>query len=159
MFHMLVTTSLVSGGAGRPFDFAQGRPFGPGCLAHLVSLDLRHWEQREPFILPEYPGEPECPDYFEWNGWYYLIFSNQAVARYRMSRGPLGPWQRPEGDLLDDFPASVMKTAAFTGGRRIGAAFVSRGGYGGEVVFREFIQRADGTLGAKWPAELGEGKA
>ena len=143
LFHMLVTTSLLSAGPPR------------GCLAHLISLDLRHWQQLDPFLLPDYPGEPECPDYFEWNGWYYLVFSNQATARYRMSRHPLGPWEQPPSDLLDDFPASVMKTAAFTGGRRIGAAFVNRtGGYGGEVVFREILQRADGTLAAQWPAEL-----
>ena len=157
VFHMLVTTSLLS--SSEPNGRIGDNPphlKAPGCLAHLISRDLRNWEQLDPFILPEYPGEPECPDYFEWNGWYYLVFSNQATARYRMSRHPLGPWQRPAVDLLDDFSASVMKTAAFTGGRRIGAAFVSRGGYGGDVVFREIIQRGDGTLAAKWPAELPE---
>ncbi|MEA3207530.1 MAG: beta-fructofuranosidase [Chthoniobacter sp.] len=144
LFHMLVTTDLAD-----PPLAKRG-----GCLAQLVSPDLQHWEQREPFIVPGYPGTPECPDYFEWHGWYYLVFSNGGVARYRMSRQPLGPWLRPIVDVFDGPGAIVLKTAAFTGDRRIGAAFLPAGGYGGNVVFREIIQNADGTLGTKWPAEL-----
>ncbi|HWB08938.1 MAG TPA: hypothetical protein VG826_06930 [Pirellulales bacterium] len=144
LFHMLVTTSLRE-----PAVAGRG-----GCLAQLVSRDLKKWEEREPFLVPGYPGEPECPDYFEWHGWYYLVFSNQAMARYRMSRQPLGPWLRPKVDIFDGPQAAVMKTAAFTGDRRLGAAFLSAGGYAGDVVFREIIQHDDGTLGTKWPGEM-----
>ena len=105
LFHMLVTTALV-----KPPIYGRG-----GCLAQLVSKDLVHWQQREPFILPGYRGSPECSDYFYWNGWYYLVFSNYGIAHYRMSREPLGPWLRPEVDVFDGPQASVMKTAAFTG--------------------------------------------
>jgi beta-fructofuranosidase len=145
LFHMLVTTEL----ANPPV------PGRGGCLAQLVSPDLKKWEQREPFLVPGYPGQPECPDYFLWNGWYYLVFSNDGVARYRMSRGPLGPWLRPVVDVFDGPRTGVLKTAAFTGDRRIGAAFlVSPDGYGGELIFREVFQHPDGTLGTRWPAEL-----
>ncbi|HPS00008.1 MAG TPA: glycosyl hydrolase [Candidatus Sumerlaeota bacterium] len=144
LFHMLLTTSL------REPEIANRG----GCLAHLVSRDLKQWEQREPFLVPGYPGEPECADYFEWHGWYYLIFSNQGVARYRMSRNPLGPWMRPRVDVFDGSKAIVMKTAAFTGDRRLGAAFLSSGEYAGQVVFREIIQHSDGSLGTKWPSEM-----
>ena len=145
LFHMLVTTELAS-----PPVAGRG-----GCLAQLVSPDLKNWEQREPFIVPGYPGQPECPDYFLWNGWYYLVFSNDGVARYRMSRTPLGPWSRPKVDVFDGPRTGVLKTAAFTGGRRIGAAFLtSPEGYGGELIFREVFQHPDGTLGARWPSEL-----
>ena len=145
LFHMLVTTEL----ANPPV------PGRGGCLAQLVSPDLKHWEQREPFLVPGYPGQPECPDYFFWSGWYYLVFSNDGLARYRMARGPLGPWLRPKVDVFDGPRASVMKTAAFTGDRRIGAAFlVSPEGYGGELIFREIFQHTNGTLGTRWPAEL-----
>jgi hypothetical protein len=144
LFHMLVTTELVS-----PPVAGHG-----GCLADLVSTDLRDWKQQAPFIVPGYTGQPECPDYFEWSGWYYLIFSNDGVARYRLSRNPLGPWQRPAVDVLDGPQARVMKTAAFTGGRRIGAAFLGDGGYGGNVLFREITQDADGSLATKFPAEI-----
>ena len=144
LFHMLLTTSLRE-----PAITNRG-----GCLAHLVSRDLKQWAQREPFIIPGYPGEPECPDTFGWHGWHYLVFSNQGVARYRMSRSPLGPWARPKVDVFDGPQAVVMKTAAFTGDRRLGAAFLPAGGYAGDVVFREIIQNADGTLGTKWPSEM-----
>ncbi|HVZ16359.1 MAG TPA: hypothetical protein VG897_04530, partial [Terriglobales bacterium] len=85
-FNMLVTASL----ADYPL-YHRG-----GCLVRLISQDLRHWEVAEPFIIPGgmpgYPSVPECPDYFYWNGWYYLIFSLNGEARYRMSRQPMGPW-------------------------------------------------------------------
>lgn len=144
-FHLLLTTSLNSA------------PGQPGCLAHLVSNDLRHWEQREPFFVPgaDYSGQPECPDYFEWNGWYYLLFSIEGIAHYRHSRHPLGPWERPANDTLDDPCARVMKTAAFGSHRRLGAAFVRDGeSWGGSLRLRELVQHPDGTLTTTWPAEL-----
>lgn len=146
LFHLLATTSLVDAPS----------PDRGGCLAHLVSPDLKQWEQLAPFLVPEYPGEPECPDYFFWRGWYYLIFSHEGFAHYRMSRQALGPWHKPARDMFDGPEMRVMKTAAFTGDRRMGAGFVprARGVYAGRVIFRELIQHADGTLGTQWPAEL-----
>lgn len=142
-YHMLVTTNLVN--AGR---FA-------GCLAHLTSSDLTEWTQHEPFIVPGYSDQPECSDYFEWNGWYYLVFSNFAVARYRMSRNPFGPWIRPENDLLDTLESQVPKTAVF-GDRRFSTGFLGRRPrtYAGNAVTHELFQRADGTLGIKQVEEM-----
>jgi len=152
-FHLLVTASLA----------AYAVPGRGGCLAHLVSADLACWEVREPFIIPGLPGAPECPDYFGWRGWYYLIFSNEGIARYRMSRGPFGPWLRPPVDTLDGPAARVMKTTAFTGDRRIGVAWIGTregdrddGGFqfGGNALFRELVQRPDGTLGASFVPDM-----
>jgi hypothetical protein len=134
-----------------------------GCLAHLESADLTHWELREPFLLPGLPGVPECADYFRWGDWYYLLFSNGGVARYRMSRGPFGPWQRPPADTFEGATARVMKTAAFGHDRRLGVSWLpwrqdnkDRGGlmFGGNAVFREIVQESDGTLYATWPREM-----
>lgn len=134
-----------------------------GCLAHLVSSDLASWELEDPFLVPGFLGPPECPDYFEWNGWYYLIFSNDGIARYRMSREPLGPWLRPKVDAFDCPMARVMKTAAYTGGRRIGVAYLASlrddkdDGpwlYAGNAVFREIVQQDDGALRCKFPKEM-----
>ncbi len=144
LFHMLVTTGLADPPAG-----GEG-----GCLAELVSRDLRSWEQRGPFLVPGLPGQPECPDVFEWRGWHYLLFSNGGVTRYRMSRGPLGPWERPGVDVFGGPDVMVMKTAAFAGDRRIGAAFTRGEGYGGRLVLREILQKSDGTLVSAWPPEL-----
>lgn len=150
LFHMLVTTSLTDGPLANR----------DGCLAHLTSPDLKTWSQQPPFIVPGYPAEPECPDLFEWNGWYYLLFSNNAQTRYRMARGIDGPWERPAVDSLDDARLCVMKTAPFTGNRRIGAAFLSSGRYGGYLVLRELVQNPDGSLGTKWvPEAVPAGKA
>lgn len=142
-YHMLVTTSLTDGGR-----------FG-GCLAHLTSPDLIQWTQHGPFIVPGYSDQPECSDYFEWNGWYYLVFSNFAIARYRMSRSPFGPWIRPENDLLDTLESQVPKTAAF-GDRRLSTGFLARRPrtYAGNAVTHELFQRPDGTLGIRHPEEI-----
>ncbi len=154
LFHAIVTAMLE--------DYSI--PDRGGCLAHLISKDLKDWELAEPFLIPGYPGAvPECPDYFHWNGWYYLIFSCYGSARYRMSRTPLGPWIRPGVDTFDGPMARVMKTAGFKDNRRMGVAFIGtregdkdNGGvqYAGNAVFREIIQYDDGTLGAKFPAEM-----
>ncbi|HWI56817.1 MAG TPA: glycosyl hydrolase, partial [Bacillota bacterium] len=144
-FHMLVTTSL-EGKTGNE----------RGCLAHLVSSDLRLWEQRPPFLVPGLPGEPECAEWWGWNGWFYLVFSNGGVARYRMARDPLGPWITPAVPAFDGNQCVVMKSAPFRNGRRIGAAFLPRsgGGYAGNVLFRELGQQPDGTLTTRFVREL-----
>ncbi len=153
LFHLLVTACLTGWSI----------PGRGGCLAHLVSADLIQWEHRDPFIIPGLTGVPECPDYFEWNGWYYLVFSNEGIARYRMSRAPFGPWLRPKVDMLDGPAARVMKTASFGECRRLGVAWIGtrRNGkdngpfqFGGNALFRELVQHNDGTLGAKFPEEM-----
>ncbi|MCQ6561146.1 glycosyl hydrolase [Paenibacillus mendelii] len=143
LYHMLITTSLVDGDRHE------------GCLTHLVSKNLVDWQEEPPFIVPGYHDEPECSDYFEWNGWYYLIFSNDGLARYRYSREPLGGWMRPAMDTIDCVQMRVPKTASFAGGRRLAAGFLSEPGrYGGELVIRELLQNPDGSLGLAFPAEV-----
>ncbi len=153
VFHMLITALLED----YPLDNLGG------CLAHLTSPDLRQWTLTTPFLIPGFPTVPECPDYFFWHGWYYLLFSNDGVTRYRMSRDPLGPWMRPKSDVLDSPAMRVMKTAPFSGNRRIGAAWIGtrendqdsgRFQWGGHVVLREIFQHDDGTLGTKLIPEL-----
>ncbi len=158
-FHMLVTACLNT-------PEVAGRA---GCLAHLVSSDLATWELRQPFLAgrpgrPGYYVAPECCDYFHWNGWYYLVFSDPPHATtYWMAREPAGPWSIPANATFDTPMARVFKTAAFTGGRRLAVAFLtSLAGdkddgaweYGGNAVFRELVQHEDGTLGTKWPVEM-----
>ena len=132
LFHMLVTARLTDG--------------RDGCLAQLVSEDLRNWKLVEPFIIPG--RVTDCPHHFEWNGWYYLL----AEHVYWISRKPLGPWIQPESNRLDVL--YVPKTAAFKGNRRIYVSWLPDGGWGGNAVFRELIQHKDGTLGTKFPAEM-----
>jgi hypothetical protein len=147
-FHLLVTACLEE-------PILDGRG---GCLAHLQSADLRNWTLTEPFFIPGTPDVPECPDLFEWGGWYYLIYSSGLSAHYRMSRSWRGPWQHPGVDTFEGSAARVMKTAAW-GERRIGAAWIGErldGEFlwGGQAVFRELIQRGDGTLGVSFVPEM-----
>lgn len=153
LFHMLVSAHF------KDYPLA-GRG---GFLEHLISSDLRNWKAVEPFLVPGLVGTPECSDYFEWNGWYYLIFSCSGVARYRMSRNPLGPWTCPPVDTFNGEMAAVMKTAAFTGDRRIGVSFLwglkdpansDNWCYAGNAVFQEILQRPDGTLQSRFVPEM-----
>jgi beta-fructofuranosidase len=160
-FHMLVTAMLAS---------PELEGYG-GYLAHLSSSDLQEWEEGEPCLVSPYPGAPECPDLFEWNGWTYLLFSHDLITRYRMiptppAGTPVLPagWLRPSNDILDSPRAAVMKTAPFGANRRIGVAWIGTreqgcdGGklqWGGNLLFRELVQHADGTLGTRFPPEMG----
>ena len=142
LFHLIVSTML--------------REEKRGCLAHYTSPDpgdLSSWKEAEPFHV-EGQEVLECPDHFEWNGWWYLVFSMGGVARYRMSRDPLGPWKRPAMEVFDGPAARVAKTAAFTGNRRLATAFVTNARYAGRAVFRELLQEEDGTLWTKFPPEM-----
>lgn len=146
-YHMLLTTNWEA-------CDNKGRE---GCLAHMVSDDLENWEQKEPFLIPGYTDQPECTDYFEWNGWYYLIFSNYGTAKYRYSRQPFGPWICPENEMIDGLLFRVPKTAQFHG-RRIAAGFLCINtmgeSYAGSLVLRELVQHEDGTLGTKFAEEV-----
>lgn len=155
-YHMLLTTNWES-------EKVEERS---GCLAHMISDDIENWEQKEPFLIPGYTDQPECSDYFEWNGWYYLIFSNYGTAKYRYSRYPFGPWNCPENEIIDGLLYRVPKTADF-GGRRIAAGFlcINTAGesYAGNVVFRELKQNPDGTLDTCFvkemlPENIGQGQ-
>lgn len=133
-----------------------------GALVHLVSSDLMNWQVKEPLIYGV-GAVPECPDYFYWNGWYYLLYSTHSETYYVMSRQPYGPWQYPANQTFKEEWSNVVKTAAFTNNRRIAAGWVpSRNGnkddgheiFGGHTVLREVIQQKDGTLNTKFVPEM-----
>ncbi|MCB0188520.1 MAG: hypothetical protein KDE31_29820, partial [Caldilineaceae bacterium] len=161
-FHMLVTSRITD----YPLHDRGG------CLLHLTSPDLWNWTVVGPLLIPGADrggaGVPECPDLFEWNGWYYLLFGIRLQTHYRMARHPLGPWRRPLVDVLDTRFCAVMKTAPFGDNRRIGVGWAGpRDGdldsgrmlWGGNAVFRELVQRNDGTLGTRFVPELALGKS
>jgi hypothetical protein len=133
-----------------------------GCLVHLSSKDLKNWTVHEP-ILTGQGSTPECPDYFYWKGWYYLVYSDGSNTSYVKSRQPYGPWEAPRYQALNEDWANVVKTASFKNDRRIAAAWVpnryqSKDNeheiFGGNSLFREVIQEPDGTLDTKFPPEM-----
>ena len=102
-FHALVTMRASSG--------AQG---GRGCVGHAVSTDLQHWELRSPLFHPGSFYQLEVPDYFEWNGWHYLLFNDASWFQrhdtpsrdyctgtfYAVSENFEGPYRVPDKSLL-----------------------------------------------------------
>ena len=154
-FHMLVTASRV---ACIPGD-------GPerGLLAHYTSPDLGEWEYVGPFLSLDADPAPECPEHFFWNGWWYLLYSQHQQMRYWVSKNPLGPWLGRGRGTIEGMNLSVPRTAAFAGGRRLAAGFLqgraeerdnARYEYAGNVVFRELMQAADGTLTTRFVPEM-----
>ena len=144
--HMFVTTSIYRNNSKN------------GCLAHLVSDNMKDWKEMEPIIILNIENQPECSDYFYFNGRYYLIYSNFGTARYFMSEKPFGPWETPEDNIVINSSCRVPKTAKFGQNRLMAAGFTvnpPERGYAGQVYFNEMIQESDGTFRFVAPKELG----
>ncbi|HWI61485.1 MAG TPA: glycoside hydrolase family 32 protein [Symbiobacteriaceae bacterium] len=149
-FWQLVTASLKDGPAGRR-----------GCIALLTSPDLKQWEVKDPYWAPYSARHLECPDLFEWNGWWYLFWSGGRQPEgggtfYRRSRSMTGPWETPPVDAFDGGAFYAAKTAGdgkrrflfgWTGTRQ-GDTDTGRIQWGGHGLVREIWQDADGYL---WP--------
>jgi len=133
-----------------------------GCLVHLSSRDLKTWTVHPP-VLTGQGSVPECPDYFKWNAWYYLVYSDNSNTFYVKSRKPYGPWEEPHNQALNEEFSNVVKTAEFKNNRRIAAGWIparlddkdnGHEIFGGNSVFRELGQEADGTLSSRFPPEM-----
>ncbi len=133
-----------------------------GCLVHMTSSDLTNWTV-EGTVLDGLNAVPECPDYFEWNGWYYLVFGQGLDTYYVKSRSAYGPWEWPETQALKEQWVNVAKTATFGDGRRIVAGWIASRSDGhdsghavfaGSVVLREVYQLPNGDLATKFPEEV-----
>ena len=102
-YHALIAMRTSSGPQG-----------GRGCVGHAVSTDLRNWQMRSPLFWPGNFYQAEVPDYFEWNGWHYILFNDASwfqrhdtPARsfctgtfYAMSDRFEGPYRVPAESLL-----------------------------------------------------------
>ncbi len=130
-YHMFVTTSL--------------RKERVGCLAHLVSEDLTRWHEVESpvYIAPDWRGEPECPDYFYKDGWYYLVYSLRGIGYYQYSRHPFTDWQTPEQPVI---PCKSVPKAAIWQERLIFTGFDGGGRYAGTMTFLEAVVQENGCL-------------
>lgn len=152
LFHL-----FISGNLKNPLIEGLG-----GYLVHLVSDDLKNWKEADS-PLGGQRGTPECSDYFKWNNWYYLLYSVSGHTYYLMSKKPYGPWIYPGSQSLSAHFECVYKTAPFKNGRRIAVAYSpyrkddkDEGDriWGGNILFREIHQAADGTLSTKFLPEV-----
>ncbi|HYW96452.1 MAG TPA: family 43 glycosylhydrolase [Bacteroidales bacterium] len=155
-FVMLITTAL------KQADLERNRY----CLLSYTSTDLKNWKQKGPFYFTGNDdgfAYPECPDLFKWHGYYYLLFKVNGGTYYRMSKNLWGPYLTPLEDNIGNDYALVFKTAAFKNDRRIAVGMVpwkagnkddGQWQYAGNLVFRELIQRPDGTLKTEFVPEM-----
>jgi beta-fructofuranosidase len=150
LFHLFVAS-----------DQTQAPTGDNGVLVHLVSKDLKSWQVLSPLIYGQH-DVPECPDWFLWKGWYYIVYGQGGNTFYLKSKQPYGPWEYPRYQALNEDWVNVAKTAEFTGGRRIVAGWIpsrrdmnDKQGevFGGNITLRELGQEADGTLNTFFPAE------
>lgn len=130
LYHMILTTSLNE---------------GQGCLAHLISKDMNEWhELEEPiYIAPDGYGEPECPDYFYKDGFYYLVYSLKGKGYYQYSKKPFADWQMPENPII---PCKSVPKAGIWNNRLIFTGFSGNGDYAGTMTFLDAVVQKNGEL-------------
>lgn len=130
LFHMFLTTGLVENGRG--------------CLAHCVSCDMETWDEcADPIYISPDSDMPECPDYFKFNGKYYLIFSLRGRAYYMLSDDPFEGFVMPQDPII---PCESVPKCAEWEGRLIFAGFKKINGYAGTMTFKAAIADEKGIL-------------
>ena len=120
---------------------------GKPLVAHYQSTDLSAWRrQQQPFLAAGTMGA--CPHLFTWNDWYYFAMGNRLWQAHSLA----GPWQEQHPAPLAGL--NYPKTAPFTGNRLLAAGWIGHAGWGGDLLFRELVQFADGSLGTKFAPEM-----
>lgn len=96
----------------------------------------------------------ECPAFFSWNGYKYLIVGFTGYFRTTEKNTDVFIDASSLGENIYD-GLSVPMVAEFKNNRRIIAGWVeSPWGWGGVLMQRELIQEENGSLGMKWIPEL-----
>ena len=96
----------------------------------------------------------ECPAFFDWNGYKYLIIGFTGYFRTLKKGSADFVDAAALGENIYD-GLSVPMVAEFAGERRIIAGWVeSPWGWGGVLMQRELVQEENGKLGMKWIPEL-----
>ena len=130
LFHMFLTTSLISE--------------NKGCLAHYVSKNMETWEDfGEPIYIAPNADQPECPDYFRYNGKYYLIFSLRGKAHYMVSDKPFEGFVMPENPII---PCESVPKGAEWDGKLVFTGFKRMNGYAGSMTFKAATATETGEL-------------
>ena len=130
LYHMFLTTSLVKE--------------NKGCLAHYVSRDMESWEDfGAPIYVSADATQPECPDYFFYNGKYYLIFSLHGKAHYMISDKPFEGFVMPEDPII---PCRSVPKGAEWEGKIVFTGFKGIKGYGGSMTFKAATADESGKL-------------
>lgn len=148
---------------------ASRRADGPerrrGLIAACESDDLRRWRPVEPFWAPDLYMGHECPDLFEADGRWYLVyseFSERFATRYRIAPTPAGPWSVPRRDGVDGRGLYAAKTVAGLGTRYAVGWIPTKSGerddapwdWAGDMAVHEVTPAPDGSLLFSLPAPI-----
>lgn len=135
-----------------------------GVVARYTSTDLSSWTLCDPLYAPEQQYMLECPDLFQLGDHYYLFYSWDCVTYYAIGDSIYGPFTAPENNVLDGtgFSFYAAKTAELNGirylcgwvGRKISRTDAGSYDWAGNLLIHELVQKEDGTLGVKEPADL-----
>ena len=150
LYYMLVTTRANGKGVIKRYSAS--------------SLDAPTKEWRDEGIFFSNDGgdfNMECPSYVEFNGYYYLAYSEQGenrVTHYRYRTEKNGEWKRFALDSIDNsgFYAGRLERAgnelyAFAWCARLSGGSTGGFDWGGNLVTHKIIQMSDGELRAVMP--------
>ena len=129
IYHMFLTTVLLE--------------TNKGCLAHYVSSDFNNWQEEKPIYIASDGTHPECPDYIEYNGRYYLIYSLNGTAYYKISDDGFDNWREPKNPVI---PCESVPKGAVYGGKIVFTGFKRIGGYAGTMTFKSAYADENGEL-------------
>ncbi len=137
------------------------RSKGNGVIVRYTSKDLSKWEDAGIFFEDDlgYGTNMECPTLIQFNGTWYLSFSDQwpdRVVHYRISDSISGPFRKPEQDTIDGngFYAGRLETDGTNlycigwNGTKIGHSDENDYDWAGNMVVHQLAQHSDGTLTA-----------
>ena len=149
-YYMLITS--------RDFGNAVIRRYGAASL----SAKWDEWTFVDNFFTNDAGNyNMECPSYVEWNGYYYLAYSEQGdnrVTHYRYRTSHDGEWKKFERDALDSagFYAGRLEKAedklyAFAWCARLTGGSTGSFDWAGNLVTHELVQKENGELATVMP--------
>lgn len=134
-----------------------------GIVAQYHSTDLRNWELKDPFHHDPDVAIIECPDFFRWGDYEYLVYSNinddDRKVHYRYRATGTADWLAPDHSALDGRGLYAAKTASDGTDRYLFGWCATRTSYnddseyswGGSLVIHKLVQLADGKLAVDVP--------
>lgn len=130
-----------------------------GVIVLYKSADLVHWNNEKVLFENDMGSDAnmECPTLMEWNGYWYLTFSDQwpdRVVHYRIAKSPYGPFEKPKMDYFDGsgFYAGRLEKAEDKmyligwNATKDGHQDENNYNWAGNLVTHQVVQQADGLL-------------
>lgn len=147
VYYMLVTT--------RTNDDAVIKQY----KSNTLNASSDDWEDCGIFYNePSSSYNMECPSYYEYNGYYYLMFSEQGdnrVTHYRYKKNRNGEWLKFDRDTIDasGFYAGRLEKAldklyAFAWCANLTGGVTGSFDWGGNLVVHRITQESNGELNA-----------